>query len=363
MKTMLTLIYALMICQVAALELHSDYDNPDFETSDSKNLELWPVVVIDSGIDYTHPDLKDKLYENIETYSIEVHDRHIENDSYGFDFNNDDLYSFDNNYRYIPKFQQIPKIDRQESLLNNFLNIGSSLLNNTIEVSKATMSIGGPGHGTHVSGIILQECDRCAIVPLKVFGKNDVDLIDLVAAIEYAHKRGYRILNLSLGVDTKYIPKDDVESIRHLADLIGKITLYKDMLFVVAAGNDGVHLTKVLEQENRGIYPALLNLPNVITVGALDKNGLMAKFSNYDEENVDVYTDGVEIRSTWNDGTYKVLNGTSMATPKVTGLISNLWMNNRTLNPQKIKELFLEGLESRELTPASGEAFTAKVID
>ena len=363
MKRILALIYTLLVCQATALELHSDFDNPDFETSHSKNLDQWPVVVIDSGIDYTHPDLKEKLYENIEIYSIDVQGRNIENDNYGYDFNNDDLYSFDNNYRYIPKFQKIPKIDREESLLNNFLNIGSSLLNNTIEVSKATMSIGGPGHGTHVSGIILKECDQCAIVPLKVFGKNDVDLGDLVAAIEYAHKRGYRILNLSLGVDTKYIPKDDVESIRHLTDLIGKITLYKDMLFVVAAGNDGVHLTEVLEQENRGIYPALLNLPNVITVGALDKNGKMAHFSNYDEENVDVYTDGVEIRSTWNDGSYKTLNGTSMATPKVTGLISNLWMNNRILNPEQIKELFLEGLESRELTPVSGEAFTAKVID
>jgi subtilisin family serine protease len=100
----------------------------------------------------------------------------------------------------------------------------------------------------------------------------------------------------------------------------------QNILFVVAAGNAGTNLDK-----RSKLFPAGSDTTYgtstesgagydaVITVAAIDSKGALASFSNYGPQNVDLAAPGVTIASTAPNGTYKYMNGTSMATPHVTG--------------------------------------------
>lgn len=89
------------------------------------------------------------------------------------------------------------------------------------------------------------------------------------------------------------------------------------ILFMAAAGNGNVF---GIGQNNdkRANYPSNYNNSNVIAVAAIDKNGNLAGFSNYGSTTVDLGAPGVAITSTVPGG-YSSYNGTSMATPHVTG--------------------------------------------
>ncbi len=85
------------------------------------------------------------------------------------------------------------------------------------------------------------------------------------------------------------------------------------ILFVVAAGNDSRNL------DTTPAYPASYRLPNEISVAATDSKDALASFSNYGVESVDLGAPGVSILSTVMGGQYAFWDGTSMATPHVSG--------------------------------------------
>ena len=85
------------------------------------------------------------------------------------------------------------------------------------------------------------------------------------------------------------------------------------ILFVAAAGNSARN------NDATANYPSNYNAPNVVAVAATDNQDRLASFSNYGATQVDLGAPGVDIYSTIRNGNYAWFDGTSMATPHVSG--------------------------------------------
>jgi len=185
------------------------------------------------------------------------------------------------------------------------------------------------GHGTHVSGTIAGNggADGLGITGvapnanlwmIKVCGNAGCWTDDIAAAITYATDQGANIISMSLGGDSK-------------SSLITNAVDYavqNDVLVVAAAGNDGPSGGSI-------DYPGA-NF-KVVAVGAIDQNQNVPSWSSrglndgdyvVEEREVEFGAPGVSVESTWNDGGYNTISGTSMATPHVAGLAAKLWNGN-----------------------------------
>ena len=170
------------------------------------------------------------------------------------------------------------------------------------------------GHGTHVAGTIAGNGHILGVAPnsklliLKVLDKNgNGNMLNVVSAINYAIQQKVDIISMSLGCPI------DIPQLKTSIDR----ALDKNIMVVCACGNSGDNLPKTVEID----YPAYYN--EVISVGAIDNTRLNASFSNSNKE-IDLVAPGVNIISTSLNNEYASLDGTSMATPHVTGALALL---------------------------------------
>ncbi|MGE7692080.1 S8 family peptidase [Lysinibacillus sp. NPDC097214] len=193
------------------------------------------------------------------------------------------------------------------------------------------------GHGTHVAGTIAASVNDVGIVGgapdvslliLKVLdyrGRGTVD--SLVKAIDYAmnwtgpNNERVNVLSLSLGISSS----------NEILHNIIKQAVSKNIAVVVASGNedDG----DLLSDEYS--YPA--GYEEVIAVGAINNSNEVANFTNTNKE-VDIYAPGFDIKSSYLNGDYTDLSGTSMSTPHVTGALALLINKYESLNNSKPTE-------------------------
>ncbi|TWT02460.1 S8 family peptidase [Planomicrobium sp. CPCC 101079] len=177
------------------------------------------------------------------------------------------------------------------------------------------------GHGTHVAGTAaasLRDGGVAGVAPeaqlliLKVLdAKGSGDYAGIIEAIHYAidwtGPRGEKttVISMSLG------GPDDVPELHEAI----KRAVTAGIPVVCAAGNEGDSSPDTDELGYPGAYR------EVIQVGAVDFNRKIASFSNTNDE-IDLVAPGVNIHSTYLDGQYASLSGTSMATPHVSGALA-----------------------------------------
>jgi major intracellular serine protease len=182
---------------------------------------------------------------------------------------------------------------------------------------------GNAYHGTHVAGTILGVAPGAILYDYRVFGSNGTLSTSkaILSAVIRAVKDGCDIINMSLG-SVSLNPTHNPYGY-----LIYKYAASKGVMIVVAAGNgaDGNPRT------DEASYPA--SYPTSISVGAVqvrkldfEKNELLLGIPRFSRSHpsVDVVCPGVKIKSTFPNGRYGRISGTSMAAPHASGFIALL---------------------------------------
>ena len=114
-----------------------------------------------------------------------------------------------------------------------------------------------------------------------------------------------------------------------------------DILFVIAAGNSDNDVT--FDE----VIPSSFDLPNVLTVGAVDQAGEETGFTSFGKS-VAVYANGFEVKSYIPGGEQLAFSGTSMAAPNVTNLAGKLFALNPKLTVAQVIDLIKSGTDSSE---------------
>ncbi|MCT8137836.1 S8 family peptidase [Anaerobacillus sp. CMMVII] len=161
------------------------------------------------------------------------------------------------------------------------------------------------GHGTHVAGTVAALNNSYGVIgvapsvnlyAVKVLDRNGSGSLSGIArGIEWAVTNKMDVVNMSLGGSS------GSSTLQQACDN----AYNKGVLLVAAAGNTGAN----------GIqYPARYS--SVIAVGAVNSNNVRASFSTYGSQ-LELMAPGVNVQSTYLNGGYSSLNGTSMAAPHV----------------------------------------------
>ena len=207
------------------------------------------------------------------------------------------------------------------------------------------------GHGTHLAGTIAAidndfgvigvgpEISLYAVKVLNRKGKGW--LSDLIDALDWCIDNKIQVVNMSFG---------SLEGNQSFHDAI--IRAYQAGITMVAsAGNNG---------EDSGLieYPAIY--PETIAVSAVDEYDNFASFSSYGSE-IDLTAPGVNILSTYKNGFYETMYGTSMSAAHVTGTVALIltiypkWGydldGDRMWDPDEIRKRLMDTAEILELYP------------
>ena len=247
------------------------------------------VAVIDSGIDFAHPDLAAAAWVN---QAESTGDPAVDDDGNGYV---DDVQGWD------------------------FCGAGD---NGVFDFPSGT-------HGTEMASIIAASANgvgMTGVAPgVKVMALKFFDALGgcgtaaAVAAIEYAVDQGVKIANAS------WVTYDYSQALSDAIAAAGAA----GMLVVAAAGNDGN------DNDVLPVYPASLDLDNVVSVGAVHNEGLLSYFSNYGATSVDISAPGEDVLSAYTAAgdvhEYALFSGTSHATANVSGVAALIGSVHPTL--------------------------------
>jgi subtilisin family serine protease len=143
------------------------------------------------------------------------------------------------------------------------------------------------------------------VIPIKVLdSRGSGSYSGVIAGVDHVAAYGSAgdVANMSLGGPTS----DALDSAILSAAENG-------IIFALAAGNES--------SDANTSSPARVNGANIVTISAMDSNDNFASFSNYGNPPVDYAAPGVAVNSTWKDGGYNSISGTSMASPHAAGVL------------------------------------------
>lgn len=257
------------------------------------------VAVVDSGVDYTHPDLDDNIWLNED----EIPGNNIDDDGNGFidDWRGWDFLDGDNDPRDLDP-------------------VG--------------------GHGNHVAGIIAGEnnsigvtgvAPNAKIMPIRSLGIFRGEEDPITGGIRYAVDNGADVINLSLGSSGQL--SGVTEAIRYANE--------NGVVVVMASGNDGLSGIAGSQRLSPVNFPAGLSSEVGLAVGAVKQDGAIADFTNRAGHTPQDYilAPGKDVYSSLLVDTYDFWEGTSMATPHISGVAALILSANPNLIPSQVEDL------------------------
>lgn len=171
------------------------------------------------------------------------------------------------------------------------------------------------GHGTHVAGILADgTSSQVKLIIIRAFvrtseGTTVASALDLLNAMQYAVKKGAKVINLSADISSS-ISKD----LYQMYERSLKKLRNKGAVICVAAGNQMNGESKNMAVNKS--YPARSKY--VLAIGSLKKNKKKSSFSYYGRA-LDFVAGGDNVRSASNadSSSYRIMSGTSQATPVI----------------------------------------------
>ncbi len=296
------------------------------------------LAVFDTGVDYNHPYLRDHMHfaldaktgvptsAGLDFLALDewASPRLIETSSYEFDALSDkqkkkalDSYKTKEAYNDNVRREKLGKVCAAEEIVKIDPRLGRFMA----PYRGLALENSETKHGTHVAGLMSYDNKAIGLIPYKMLpyheteqdeadfsrGKADRFVKNFETALRHARVAGVKVVNLSLGGsfekptnsnDSSYEGKlEKYENYKRMltGGLTSLVKEYKEILFVAAAGND----SGWSDNEARIQYPCGVEAPNVLCVGALNKDGSLAKFTNLPLNKVDlVMASGVKLIST-----------------------------------------------------------------
>lgn len=269
-----------------------------------------PVGIIDSGIDYNNPYFQNKMIPGNRS-----------------------------NFPYLA-------LDLAE---NDYLPYDFFKPNLTVSMRGLDFRI-QHHHGSHVSGIAVRDSSELAIIPIRMIEGADGYITDQAfkfeEAISFLKDNGVKCVNMSFG-------SSDLNTANIIKNVIKN---NPDMLFVVAAGNEGKNI------EIHPDYPASFKNQNLIKVASIKKDySFSSDFSNYSNKLVHIAAQGEEVLSYFPGGEVKSLTGTSMAAPQVTRVCGKLHHKYPQWTAIQIKEHILQ--TAKKLNDLEEYVIDGRVLD
>ncbi|MGF0347749.1 S8 family peptidase [Rhodococcus sp. IEGM1300] len=187
------------------------------------------------------------------------------------------------------------------------------------------------GHGSHCVGLIVAQentdgvtgvAPGSKVISIKVMNNGNNGSVDMLRdGLRLAIDLEVDIINLSLGTRTH--PGAEVE-------LLLDEAAEKGIVVVAASGNENGPV----------LFPARFD--NVIAVSGIDDGNRKASFSNFGIENL-ICAPAVQLASTFKDGKYARMSGTSMAAPVISGIIALgiATLKGKGIQKREIRELVL----------------------
>ena len=210
------------------------------------------------------------------------------------------------------------------------------------------------GHGTHVAATAIGNANNgvgtsgiapgCKFMPIQVGdAKGLMTTSAIMDAVAYALENGADVVNMSLGMSfgpyVQFAPLYMQKNFRanmfldeqRVWDHLFNIAKQRNVTFVLAGGNENILI---------GLDPMARN-ENTIRVSATQPDRYKASFSNYGDMST-VSAPGVEIYNAIPGNNYTFMDGTSMASPIVTGGVALLKSQDRSLNVNQIAKILRE---------------------
>ncbi len=315
------------------------FEGWDMETGDSTII----VAVMDTGVEWWHPDLAGSQANKIDRFSIQGNvwinqaelanqDSNVDEDGNGYA---DDWVGWD----FVTGNPQLIDLgddyDTPDNDPSDHEGHGTHCAGNVGAINnngEGVCSAAG-GWGEDASG----RGNGIKIMPLRIgwsdFPSGRVSMDFAAQAFIYAAENGAKIASCSWG-SSQTSALDDALNTFLYGTTSPTASDPQIRLIFVAAGNDGNESQAYLNSRN-----------DCISVAATNSNDGAPSWTNYGTW-VDIAAPGENILSTYTNGGYVSLDGTSMATPVAASVAALIWSYKPSLTALEVRDYLFQGAEN-----------------